>query len=353
MALCERGRRMQSYNGMFIHYDFTVGKKIRVFVLVLAFLLTGHETSRADNWMSRLADNMLLTQLSIPGSHDAATGNGFATEWAEYGRVFGQTQECSIAGQWSAGVRAFDLRPALIDNHLHIFHGRLKTNAGFEETIRQIIDSVRVNPGEFAVVVFRHETDGDAGNTEWEEAMKSFLYQRDICRHIVDYRPDLTVADMRGKILLLARKHYADTPVGGYVEEWSSDEDIHSQVAARIWSAEGQGVLFVQDYYETIGSKMNTKLRCMERMFITPSFGELRINHCSAYTNEAMLEGERFATSDGYRDNATHTNHFALKMMMRGRCPGIVMMDYAGVDVSNGYAVLGSKLVRAVIDNNF
>ena len=100
---------MQSYNGMFIHYDFTVGKKIRVFVLVLAFLLTGHETSRADNWMSRLADNMLLTQLSIPGSHDAATGNGFATEWAEYGRVFGQTQECSIAGQWSAGVRAFDL----------------------------------------------------------------------------------------------------------------------------------------------------------------------------------------------------------------------------------------------------
>ena len=258
MALCERGRRMQSYHDMFIHDDFMVGKKIRVFVL--AFLLTGHETSRADNWMSRLADNTLLTQLSIPGSHDAATGNGFATEWAEYGRVFGQTQECSIAGQWSAGVRAFDLRPALIDNHLHIFHGRLKTNAGCEETIQQIIDSVRVNPDEFAVVVFRHETDGDAGNTEWEEAIKTLLYQRDIRRHIVDYRPDLTVADMRGKILLLARKHYADTPVGGYIEKWSSDEDIHSQVAARIWSAEGQGVILEHYYYQTIVRKMKTKI---------------------------------------------------------------------------------------------
>lgn len=327
--------------------------KFEVYILVIALLFVGNRVSYADNWMSRLTDNTLLSDVSIPGTHDAATGNGFATESADYGSMFGQTQECSIAQQWAVGVRAFDLRPALIDNHLHIFHGKLKTNASFETTVRQIIDSARVSRSEFAVIVFRHETDGDAGRTEWEGVMSTFLSQSDIRQYVVDYRPDLTVADMRGKVLLLARNHYADKPVGGYVEKWSSGEDIRSQVAARIWSAEGQGVLFVQDYYETIGKKMNTKLRCMERMFLAPSFGELRINHCSAYAHETMLEKENFATSDGYRSNATRTNRFALKTMRQSRQRGIIMMDYAGVDVSNGYNVLGLTLVRAIIDNNF
>ena len=31
---------------------------------------------KAGDWMKRLPDNLFVSQVSIPGTHDAATGNG-------------------------------------------------------------------------------------------------------------------------------------------------------------------------------------------------------------------------------------------------------------------------------------
>lgn len=330
----------------------------KVFFLAIAALLLT-TAAKGENWMARLNDTTPLCHVAIPGTHDAGTGNGFTAEWEEYGKRFGQTQECSIAEQWASGIRAFDLRPAIVnrngENHLQIFHGVLQTKASFEETIRLLIDSVTVAPSEFAIVVFRHETDGDRNNPEWEATMNAFLNRADIKSHIINYRPSLTVKDMRGKILVLARKHYADTPVGGYIENWSSEENINEQVGGQIWSPEGRGCLFVQDYYETIGQHMKTKLRCMERIMTVPEVGGnvLRINHASAYSKEDMLGNESFATSDGYRDNAAHTNRFALRMIKRQTCFGLIMMDYAGVNVSGPYKVRGLDLTKAIIQQNF
>lgn len=330
--------------------------KKTIFCGIICLLLS--TIAKADNWMAQLDDATPLCQVSIPGTHDAGTGNGFTTEWAEYGKQFGQTQECSIAEQWASGIRAFDLRPAIIKrdgkNHLQIFHGVLQTKASFEETIRLLISNVTLAPSEFAVVVFRHETDGDKNNPEWAATMKAFLNSPDIKPYIVNYRPSLTVKDMRGKILVLARKHYDDTPVGGYIENWSSEEGINDQVGATIWSTEGRGCLFVQDYYETKGRHMQTKLSCMGRMIRTPEVGNvLRINHASAYTQEAMLGNESFATSDGYRDNAAHTNKFASRLLRQHKSVGIIMMDYAGVNKSGGYKVRGLELTQAIIQQNF
>jgi hypothetical protein len=67
------------------------------------------------------------------------------------------------------------------------------------------------------------------------------------------------------------------------------------------------------------------------------------------------LFGYEISMSDGYRDNASHTNAFIVDYL-RNNEPGptgIIMMDYAGVDESNGYATQGKALVEAIINNNF
>lgn len=60
---------------------------------------------KAGDWMKRLPDNLFVSQVSIPGTHDAATGNGVTLA------SFSQCQDIDVATQWSIGIRAFDFRP--------------------------------------------------------------------------------------------------------------------------------------------------------------------------------------------------------------------------------------------------
>ena len=78
-------------------------------------------------------------------------------------------------------------------------------------------------------------------------------------------------------------------------------------------------------------------------------------NFTSGYSKMTNLFGQTFATSEGYRDNAAHTNAAVLDYLNQHEAGpmGIVMMDYAGVDRSEGYEVKGLKLTTAIIANNF
>lgn len=43
------------------------------------------------NWMGRISDDAYFMQLSVPGTHDAGTGDGFT--WGDLGDMFGKTQD--------------------------------------------------------------------------------------------------------------------------------------------------------------------------------------------------------------------------------------------------------------------
>ena len=82
------------------------------FVIVSSTFAQGFDT---EQWMKGLEDDMLVSSLSIPGAHDAATGEGL---FAPPG--FGRTQSLNLKELWECGVRAFDLRPAVRDTLLYI-----------------------------------------------------------------------------------------------------------------------------------------------------------------------------------------------------------------------------------------
>lgn len=77
----------------------------------------------AMNWMGKLADNRLVTDLSLPGTHDAATAEGWTGIAELIGDLAARAQDLTITEQWNVGVRAFDIRPQKDGDVLRCMHG--------------------------------------------------------------------------------------------------------------------------------------------------------------------------------------------------------------------------------------
>lgn len=165
--------------------------------------------------MKRLPDNLFVSQVSIPGTHDAATGNGVTLA------SYSQCQDIDVATQWSIGIRAFDFRPKVKGDYLNINHGIAVTNLRFDDALYLLRDSLKEHPSEFAVIHCLYASGYDSDKTKYETMLRELLSREDLKDYFVPFRRDLTVGDMRGKILLLSRDQYAGKPItGGFFQSW-------------------------------------------------------------------------------------------------------------------------------------
>ena len=79
---------------------------------------------------------------------------------------------------------------------------------GLWRQVKVLSDNLAANPGEFAIILMRFENDSPLYNKRdvWNSLMSSFLTSSDFpAERRVDFRPDLTVGELRGKILVLSR----------------------------------------------------------------------------------------------------------------------------------------------------
>ena len=301
-----------------------------------ADILDGEED--AVCWMGRLADDTPVRALSIPGAHDAASSS--ITAWPSWTR----TQEKNIAELWNCGVRAFDLRPALVDGELGIYHDKYSAHVSLSQVFRALLLALDRHPDEGVIIIIRHEQEADGNAPGWKDALGSFL--SGIRSHLVNYRPDLTLGELRGKILVLSRDEYTGGPMGGYIRNWSSGSQLSAQKGASIVGAEGESSpLWVQDYYHPEGEddKWAAVAGLLDAMASAGDSCPLVINHTSGYLGNLP----------DYRANARNINARAAEYIASRHTPaGIVMMDFAGESRTRGVSVGGDVLVQALIENN-
>lgn len=321
---------------------------------IAVFLTQAVAVCLAEGWMERLDDNAYLSQVSIPGTHDSATGEGWTGFLGEmFGPSMGLTQDLGIAQQLECGVRAFDLRPCVNEGELVINHGILQTKAKFPETLRLLCQFVTDHPTEFVVVIMRHESDGDDNSSQWGKMMNSCLSDDDIRPHLADYKRDITVGELRGKVLVLSRDSYASKPVGGLISGWGHQANY---VTGSIKGPAGVvGTLYVQDFYEVL-ENMTAKLNGIEKLlnfsttnnvYKSPRHLVVCINCTSGYTVSA--------STDGNRDNAAQCNKKVIDYLAdetHAGPTGIILMDFAGTNTSESYELGGLELVNAIIHNN-
>lgn len=339
------------------------------FYLTLLLTLCVSVKTMADNWMSRLPDDLYVAQVSIPGSHDSATGNGFSGIGIYWGDSYARTQDLDIGTQWSLGVRAFDLRPCTTDDgYLNINHGIIATSLRFDDALYQLRDSLIANPSEFVIIHMLHESDGDSGSGDYATMLLELLNSDELKDYFVDFKRNLTVGEMRGKILLTSRDTYGSSPVGAFISNWCGYINWSAQTKGTLKGAgsntSATGVLYMQDFSDThADGAVEEKVEAIKTMLdystthTTGTASSIRwiYNFASAYSKVTSLFGNDISLSDGYRDNATYTHAAIIEYLQTHDAgpTGVILMDYAGVDESNSYNTRGKELIDTLIANNF
>ena len=329
----------------------------QILFLTLTMLLMVVPSAKGMNWMERLPDDTFVSVLSIPGAHDAATGSGWSS-MGILGNRYAKTQELTIGELWTAGVRAFDFRPCVYPDYM--LH--------FEDVLCLLRDSLMANPSEFVIIHLLHATEGDQVENVYNNRLLEVLGRDDLKDYFINFRRNLTVGNMRGKILLLSRDKYATKPIGGFFQDWVGYVDWARQSAAKIvgngTTSNFTATLWVQDFSDTHGDgALDLKVEAINKMLTESTTHKTRyasqvrwvFNFASGYSKVESLLGNEISLADGYRDNAVRTHAAILDFLQTHDAgpTGVILMDFAGVDASNGYAVKGLELVNALIDNNF
>lgn len=310
----------------------------------------------AENWMAKLPDHIFVSQLSIPGTHDAATGNGVQLA------MFAQCQDVSVDKQWEAGIRAFDFRPIVKKDHLHINHGIAETDLRFDDALYLLRDSLAANPSEFAVIHMLYANNYSEEKDTYVTMLSELLGREDLKDYLIDFSRDLTLGDVRGKILILSRDKYANLPLaGGFLQNWCGYVDWTAQTSCYITGpssgANNRSKLYVQDFSNTDDNDggITKKTNAIKKMldFSTKYTTEDETDVTWVFNFASSYPGD-ISTANGYRGNAAESNATIIEYLQNNPAgpTGVILMDYACVDESKGYKTRGQELTDSIIANN-
>jgi len=146
------------------------------------------------NWMKRLPDDIRLSEMSIPGTHESAT--------SRYGGDAVLKQSLTITQQLNAGIRFLDLRINQGSNTFDMWGGGYSQGASFQAVLTEMTEFLRAHPSETLLVRVKQEG-GSAGHIPFEwmfEYYRSF-FGNSLFADPKDANPML--GELRGKLLIL------------------------------------------------------------------------------------------------------------------------------------------------------
>lgn len=179
-------------------------------------------TIDASKWMTQVADEIDFKKLSIPG-----TGGSFSYNYTADtdGYFRSQHTHMTIPEQWKVGIRAFEIVSNRIEENGDGIFGFLnkvpaslagtpvtcnKNSVGINvgAAMEQINSQLNANPQECAVVIFTYQPEGASparNATKYAQSLKLWFDGINYKDKFVLYRPDITLGEVRGKILVIVR----------------------------------------------------------------------------------------------------------------------------------------------------
>lgn len=285
-------------------------------------MIINFNTSR---WMEALPDNLKLTQINFPGTHDSsACYSSFS--------FISKTQGLTISEQLNAGVRYFDFRFELTDDVFYAKHGiaSCKSGRGFlsfgmtaDDVVGYCREFLRENPSE-AILFQLKDTTGARGNEFFSEFCSRYIESNSSLWFVKNTIP--TLADVRGKIVLLRvagadKDKFSDKNSGinfseyPYVGSRITDDWRIGKVRS-LESGAAFAEMFVQDSYKVEG---NRKWGTIKRFLTSPLSSEV-FNICT--TSCIGFKNPRF--------NALKINGKLMSFdFEKGKTYGIISMDFA------------------------
>ena len=207
--------------------------------------------SDAADWMAKLDDARLLSETTLPGTHDSATKN---VQLA----FFSKCQALEIGEQLEAGFRYLDIRLGADGDRLKLMHGFTNcTTSGWpwagalylDEVLTQCYDFLHAHPTETVVFAVKQEH-GDETVAEFETLLNAYV-QKDADMWLLSDRIP-SIGEARGKLILMRRYEDeanlgADSGISLLWDGQGGHDDVGKNIAEH---DNGTYRLFVQDRYE-------------------------------------------------------------------------------------------------------
>ena len=316
------------------------------------------------NWMAELPDEAYVCTLSIPGTHDSATGNGF-TSSIYAGSA--QTQDKTIMEQLEMGVRAFDFRPGRknagsITNQnyrLRCYHGIAEIDLWYDDAIRDICSWLEKHPGEFIVIHLYPGPNNSIGhsdnNDEASALHNELISEAAVAPHIARFEPSLKVKDMRGKILFLKRWNLNwDSDKIGIMWDWDETEWKSKEMYLKSNGYEERKTRIVMQ--DKANTKPEEKIARFKDLYqFSSSYAPANERDMMWTLNFASSYNGTTSSRESYAENAAALLPEIPGMLEKAVGPtGVVFMDWVGDDTHlSKYNTQGETAVRAIADNNF
>ena len=185
-------------------------------------------SSNRYNWMSRVADDTLLSSMSIPGTHDSMTATS-SEDNSCYNPLYKRccvTQSMSLRDQLYAGIRFIDIRLKHEYNNFTLHHDFISLGVTLSDVLRILIEFLNTNPSEAVIMSYQEEQKGEANNgvsfaidfaKQFRDIPNEYIYSKSIMP---------TLGETRGKIVLLDWSYVGKMGLvknNDYVENWWDD----------------------------------------------------------------------------------------------------------------------------------
>lgn len=198
-------------------------------------------SGEVNNWITGMNDNVLVSQLSIPG-----TANSFSNKYTGADAQNYKAQTVDFEQQWNSGIRCFELRcPNSSTNSLEDVQlqcNRQDLGITFGEAMDFIWQKVQ-NSGEFAMIMPAFESNAGRGTnvTDFADDLNQFFTDHTGYKYTT-YSRDLTVGEARGTLMFLARITSEEDgnlelpePVQGvFIDQWGSLKDNWARRGYRV-----------------------------------------------------------------------------------------------------------------------
>lgn len=163
------------------------------------FRRSGDGFRRRTAWMKNIDDDIRLSELAIPGTHNSGS---FTVNVDSV-----TTQVLNFTQQLQYGIRAFDIQIMHTRDQI-IVHDHLLTLCMFEQFLDTVREFLRINPSECVLVLLREGCKADdTNNRSLEDALKRYLqlYKR-FYLNTVD---NIELGAARGKFIILNKLNIA------------------------------------------------------------------------------------------------------------------------------------------------